>query len=60
MGREGGGEGFYCHPSTHCVVRPAWTVGKQRFSKIYVLESHKLPRKEIIRIGNCNNITVML
>ena len=44
--------GCYCHPGTHCVVGPAWTLRKQRFLKIQVLETYKIPSKEIFRIRN--------
>ena len=44
--------GCYCHPSTHCVVGPAWALRKQKFLKIQGLKTYKIPSKEIFRIRN--------
>ena len=36
------------------------TVRKQRFLKIQILETYKMPSIEILRIINCIHITVIL
>ena len=52
--------GCYCHPSTHYVIGSVWTVRKQRFLEIQILETYKMPSKKISRIRNCIHITVIL